>query len=192
MEAAAVKFEHPYVLLAIAFVVVLGPLLYVWAGQRARRRLVGLVAPRLAEQMVRSVDFAKRRWKAVIFGLGLCALCVALARPNTVSSPRKSNAPRSISHRARSFSFDARRGREWEDASRCVVGSDCAAAQRAWQRTRGIDRFAGEAFLAAPITQDHASVRRNLEALGTESVARAGSDIAARSHSRRNFRDRKF
>ncbi|HZJ15654.1 MAG TPA: hypothetical protein VFD27_11415, partial [Chthoniobacteraceae bacterium] len=76
-------FERPYVLLAIAFVVVLGPLLYVLAGQRARRRLVGLVAPRLAEQMVRSVNFAKRRWKAVIFGLGLCALCVALARPQS-------------------------------------------------------------------------------------------------------------
>jgi Ca-activated chloride channel family protein len=43
----------------------------------------------------------------------------------------------------------------------------------------GLVAFAGEAFLAAPITQDHAAVRRNLDALDTNAVAKPGSDIAA-------------
>jgi Ca-activated chloride channel family protein len=173
-------FERPYVLLAIAFVVVLGPLLYVLAGQRARRRLVGLVAPRLAEQMVRSVNFAKRRWKAVIFGLGLCALCVALARPQygfvTTEVERASVDFLVALDLSRSMLAADVNGKTRLDASSAAIVRllNVLGSERV-----GLIGFAGEAFLAAPITQDHASVRRNLEALGTESVARAGSDIAA-------------
>ena len=42
----------------------------------------------------------------------------------------------------------------------------------------GLIAFAGEAFLAAPVTQDHEAVKRNLAALNTESIAKPGSDMA--------------
>ena len=172
-------FEHPFVLLALLLWAVLGPLLYVWAGQRARRRLVGLVAPRLAEQMLRSVNFAKRRWKAVLFGLGLCALCVALARPQfgfvTTEVERASVDFLVALDLSRSMLAADVNGKTRLEAASAAIARllNVLGGERV-----GLVGFAGEAFLAAPITQDHASVRRNLEALGSDSVAKAGSDIA--------------
>jgi Ca-activated chloride channel family protein len=43
----------------------------------------------------------------------------------------------------------------------------------------GLIAFAGEPFVAAPITQDFEAVRRNLAALDTKSIAKPGSDLAA-------------
>jgi Ca-activated chloride channel family protein len=42
----------------------------------------------------------------------------------------------------------------------------------------GLIAFAGDAFLAAPVTQDHEAVKRNLAALNTDSIAKQGSDMA--------------
>jgi Ca-activated chloride channel family protein len=138
------------------------------------------VASRLREQMLRSVNFAKRRWKAILFGLGLCALCVALARPQfgfVTTEVERASVDFLIAL----------------DLSRSMLAADVNGKTRLEAASAAITRllkvlggervglvgFAGEAFLAAPVTQDHASVRRNLDALGTESAAKAGSDIAA-------------
>jgi Ca-activated chloride channel family protein len=152
----------------------------VWASRRTRSRLEGLIALRLREQLVRSVDFAKRRWKAVLFGFGLCALCVALARPQSGFVTTQ------VERASVDFLIAL-------DLSRSMLAADVNGKPRLEAASAAISRllnvlgservglvgFAGEAFLAAPITQDHASLRRNLEALGTESTAREGSDIAA-------------
>jgi Ca-activated chloride channel family protein len=43
----------------------------------------------------------------------------------------------------------------------------------------GLIAFAGEPIVAAPVTQDHEAVKRNLAALDTKSIAKQGTDIAA-------------
>jgi len=174
------KFEHPFVLITIACVAVFGPFLFIGSKRRAQGRLVGLVAPRLIEQMVRSVDFAKRRWKAILFGIGLCALCLALARPQlgfvTTEVERASVDFLIALDLSRSMLAADVNGMPRLEAASSAIGRllEVLGGERV-----GLIGFAGEAFLAAPITQDHASVQRNLAGLGTESVARAGSDIAA-------------
>jgi Ca-activated chloride channel family protein len=175
-----VKFEFPVALWLLAIVVPLSAALYVWAARRARTRLAGVVAARLIGQLVRSVDFRKRRLKALIFTLGLCALLAALARPQFGFEPvevQRSSVDFLIAlDLSRSMSASDVDGKPRLDAAKTAIGKllDRLGADRV-----GLIAFAGEAFLAAPITEDHAAVQRNLDALETSSVAKPGSDIAA-------------
>ena len=174
------KFAFPLAMWAVLFVAPVSVALYWWAAKRTRKRLAGVIAPRLTEQLVRSVDFRKRRVKAALFVIGICALLAAIARPQFGFEPAE------VERSSVDFIVAL-------DLSRSMMAEDVdgktrlAAAKEAIVKLLdrlGADRvgligFAGEAFLAAPVTEDHAAVRRNLDALDTNAVAKPGSDMAA-------------
>lgn len=173
------KFAWPWVLIAAAIVPALAVLLHRWSEARAQRKLAAVIAPRLREQLLRSVDFAARWRKALLLALGLAALLVAIARPQLGFQP--------IEVERSSVDFLVAL-----DLSRSMLAEDADGKARLDEAKRGIvtlldrldsDRagliaFAGDAFLAAPVTQDHEAVKRNLAALDTKAIAKQGSDMA--------------
>lgn len=174
------KFTFPLVAWSVLLVVPLSVLLYRWAAKRARKRLAGVIAPRLVDQLLRSVDFRKRHLKSGLFTLGLCALLLAMARPQFGFEPtevERSSVDFIVAlDLSRSMMAEDMDGKTRLAAAKEAIGKllDRLGADRV-----GLVGFAGEAFLAAPVTQDHAAVRRNLDALDTNAVAKPGSDMAA-------------
>ncbi|MDB6152223.1 MAG: Mg-chelatase subunit ChlD [Chthoniobacteraceae bacterium] len=152
--------------------------LFLWSARRSRARLAGIVAERLREQMLSSVHFKKRRIKGLLIVSGITLLLIALARPLAGFLPMQ------VERSSVDFfvALDLSRSMLAEDAD----GQRLKAAKGAVGRLLtnlsndrvGLIAFAGEAFVAAPMTQDHEAVRRNLDALETTSIAKAGSDIA--------------
>ena len=174
------KFAFPLVAWSVLLILPLSVLLYRWSAKRGRKRLAGVIAPRLVDQLLRSVDFRKRRFKAALFTLGLCALLLAIARPQFGFEPAE------VERSSVDFivALDLSRSMNAEDAdgkTRLVAAKDAIAKllDKLGADRVGLVGFAGEAFLAAPVTQDHAAVRRNLDALDTNAVAKPGSDLAA-------------
>ena len=174
------KFAFPLVVWSVLLVMPLSVLLYRWAAKRARKRLSGVIAPRLIDQLLRSVDFQKRKLKVAIFALGVMALLLAIARPQFGFEPaevERSSVDFIVAlDLSRSMMAEDVDGKTRLAAAKDAIGKllDRLGADRV-----GLVAFAGEAFLAAPVTQDHAAVRRNLEALDTNAVAKPGSDMAA-------------
>ena len=111
--------------------------------------------------------------------LGLCALLAAIARPQfgfQDTEVERSSVDFLIAlDLSRSMMAEDMDGKTRLAAAKAAIGKmlDQIGADRV-----GLVAFAGEAFLAAPITQDHAAVRRNLDALDTNAVAKPGSDMA--------------
>ena len=174
------KFAFPLFAWAIPFAAPFCILLYRWSAKRARKRLAGVIAPRLVDQLLRSVDFGKRYLKAALFTLGIFALLLALARPQfgfESAEVERSSVDFIIAlDLSRSMNAEDMDGKTRLVAAKDAIGKllDRLGADRV-----GLVGFAGEAFLAAPVTQDHAAVRRNLDALDTNAVAKPGSDMAA-------------
>ena len=172
------KFAFPWFLLAAVIVPFLLLLLHAWSERCAQRRLRSLISPRLKEQLLRSVDFGKRWRKAIVLVCGLAALLVAVARPQFGFKPME------VERSSVDFIIAL-------DLSRSMLAEDMETKPRLEAAKEGVnalldrigsDRagliaFAGDAFLAAPVTQDHEAVKRNLAALTTDSIAKQGSDM---------------
>ena len=175
------KFEWPIALWAAALFLPLAIALHVWSARKAARRLDGIIAARLREQLVRSVDFTRRWMRAGLAGLGLAFVFVALARPQfgfLQTELERSSVDFLIAlDLSRSMLAEDVSGKARLAAAKRGRSNDMLDQLRA-DRV-GLIAFAGEAFLAAPITEDHAAVRRKLEALDPSAAAKAGSDIAA-------------
>ena len=173
------KFAFPVVAWASLLIPLISILLYRWSARRSLKRLTGVIAPRLIDQLLRSVDFRKRKLKAAIFAFGLMALMLAIARPQFGFEPaevERSSVDFIIAlDLSRSMNAEDMDGKTRLVAAKDAIGKllDRIGADRV-----GLVGFAGEAFLAAPVTQDHAAVRRNLDALDTNAVAKPGSDMA--------------
>jgi Ca-activated chloride channel family protein len=179
LEEIAMKFAWPWILLAAVLVPVLAVLLDRWSEARAKRKLDGVIAPRLREQLLRSVDFAKRWHKALLLAGGLACLLIAIARPLF------GNQPIEVERSSVDFIIGL-------DLSRSMLAEDAEGKARLVAAKAGINNlldklgsdrtgliaFAGEAFLAAPVTQDHEAVKRNLAALDPKSITKQGSDMA--------------
>lgn len=144
-----------------------------------RRKLAGIAAPRLREAMLGSVSWGRRWLRALLFALALGLLWVALARPQhgteMVETERPSVDFLLALDLSRSMLAEDMDGRSRLDAAKEGIGRllDEARGSRV-----GVIAFAGEAFLAAPITSDHEAVKRQLEPLSFRSLARQGSDLA--------------
>ncbi len=175
------KFEYPALLLIAAAMVPLSIGLYWWAARARSKRLNAIVAPRLREQLTRSVNLVRRRAKAGLFAAGVIALLFALARPQ-LGLRFKEVERNSVDF---IIALDLSRSMLAEDAGEGTSRLNAAKSQiAAFLDTLGEDRvgliaFAGEAIVAAPVTQDHEAVKRNLAALDTKSLAKQGTDIAA-------------
>jgi Ca-activated chloride channel family protein len=166
-------------LLAAAVVPVLALLLHGWSERRAQKRLRSLISPRLKEQLLRSVDFGKRWHKAIVLACGLAVLLVAVARPQFGFKPME------VERSSVDFivALDLSRSMLAEDVEtkpRMEAAKEGlnALLDRIGSDRAGLIAFAGDAFLAAPVTQDHEAVKRNLAALTTDSIAKQGSDMA--------------
>src|SRR5205814_6331634 len=75
------KFHDVLWLAAIAVVAPLCLWLLRWGARRSREGLARVIAPRLHEQLLRSVDYGKRKFKWGLFLLALVLVLAALARP---------------------------------------------------------------------------------------------------------------
>ena len=158
--------------------------LFRWAAKRKRRSLDRVVAPRLHEQLLRSVDYGKRRWKMILFVVAMVFLLAALARPLLGFREIKVEKPGvdliiALDISRSMLAEDAL----WNDAKTNRLAAAKLGINRMIERLSG-DRvglmiFAGEPFLMAPVTQDHNSVQRTLGAVSTTAISKPGSDIAA-------------
>lgn len=178
MAETPLKFVWPWFLLAAGLAPLLGLLLHSWSEGRARRKLNAVIAPRLREQLLRSVDFAKRWRKVIFFVLGLACLLVALARPEYGMQPlevERSSVDFIIAlDLSRSMLAEDMEGKSRLEAAKAGI---VTLLDKLDQDRAGLIAFAGEAFLSAPVTGDHEAVKRNLAALNTQSIARQGSDL---------------
>jgi Ca-activated chloride channel family protein len=179
LETPAVKFQSLYWLAAIVLVLPLCIFLLRWGARRTRESLDRIIAPRLHEQLLRSVDFAKRRFKWALFIVALACLLAALARPlygNREIKVERAGVDLIIA-------LDVSKSMLAEDAGTNRLTAAKETILKLLDRPNG-DRigliaFAGEAYLMAPVTLDHNAVRRSLSALNTTAISKPGSDIAA-------------
>lgn len=173
------SFQHPYLLILIAPVVIGAVVLFSYSAKKRKELLSRIVAERLREQLVNSVDYRKRRLRQIIFTLALVFLIIAIARP--IGGMREIKVERPGVDVV--LCLDISRSMSAEDA----VTNRLNAAQRAINRLLntpcnhryGLVAFAGEAFLIAPITIDHGSVARSASALNVTSISKPGTDISA-------------
>jgi Ca-activated chloride channel family protein len=170
---------YPWLIL-IPLVVVGLTALWMWSRRRTRAILRGTWNTPLLARLTASIDARRRGLKQVFLAAGLCFLAAALARPQW-----------------------GRREIELErtgvdliialDVSRSMLANDAGRTNRLRAATRAIqhlledsggDRiglvlFAGEAFVAAPLTRDHTAVDRVLSSAGPWSISHQGSDLGA-------------
>ena len=157
------KFAWPWVLIAVAIMPIFAFLLHRWSEGRARRKLEGIIAPRLREELLRSVDFAKRWRKTGLVALGFAALLVAIARPQlglqAVEVERSSVDFIVALDLSRSMLAEDVDGKARLAAAKSAI---ITLLDRLDSDRAGLIAFAGEAFLAAPVTQDHEAVKLSL------------------------------
>jgi Ca-activated chloride channel family protein len=174
-----VKFATPAWLAAIAVLLPTAWLLLRWSARRRRASLDRVVAPRLHDLLVRSVDHRKRSAKTILFVAALAWLLAALARP--LVGLREVQVERAGVDVI--LALDVSRSMLAEDAPPSRLTTAKAALGRLLElpsRDRyGLIIFSGESFLMAPVTQDHGAVQRSLQSVSTSSASKAGTDLAA-------------
>ncbi len=172
------KFAAPSWLALTLLILAALVILWLWSDRRARTRLQRVFNTPLLARLLRSVNLARRRWKRVLFTLGLVAVGLALARPqwgrNEIELER-TGVDLVIAL----------------DVSRSMLAADAGSTNRLFAATSSIRRlleelggdraalvvFAGEAFVAAPLTRDHTAVERALESAHPGTVSEQGSNL---------------
>ena len=153
--------------------------LFVWSHRRRAALLRAALDTPLLAQLTASLDRRKRLLKQVLLVLGVALLALALARPQlgqeTVKLERSGVDV--------VVALDVSRSMLAVDVERTNRLSAARAAVANLLESLGGDRvglvvFAGEAFLAAPLTRDHSAVERALAAANPAAVSEAGSDFA--------------
>lgn len=172
------KFAVPIWLLVLPATLLALFALWVWSIRRARWKLKAILNSPLLDTLLRSVSPLRRWLKRVLIALGLTALLVALARPQW--GRKEIEIERTGVDLV--IALDVSRSMLAADAdqtNRLTVAR--TAIQRLLERLGG-DRaalvvFAGEAFLAAPLTRDHTAVSRALDAASPDVVSEQGSNL---------------
>lgn len=172
------KFAAPTWLVLTPLIVAALLALWIGSGRRARTTLQRVFNTPLLGRLLRSVSPARRRWKHSLLAIGVAALGFALARPqwgrNEIELER-SGVDLVIAL----------------DVSRSMLAADAGTTNRLTAATTAIRRlldqlsgdraslvvFAGEAFVAAPLTRDHTAVERALEFANPTAVSEQGSNL---------------
>jgi len=172
------KFAAPFWLFAATLLLAVLGAFWAWSGRRARRRLQAAFPTPLLEHLRRSLHPARRRGKLGLTALGIGALMCSLARPQWGHSEielERTGVDLMIA-------LDVSRSMLAVDAGKT---NRLGAAAKALNRLLGVlggDRvglvlFAGEAYLAAPLTRDHTALARSLAAASPWMVSEQGSDL---------------
>ena len=173
------KFAESNWLLAGLLLVPAAFALIRWGVRRRRQSLDRIVAPRLHDKLVRSVDHRKRGLKSALFLGALALLLLSLARP--LYGFREAQVERAGVDII--IALDVSRSMMAEDAPSNRLASAKAAITRLLDRPSrdrfGLITFAGEAYLMVPVTQDHGAVERSLAGVSTGSISKPGTDLAA-------------
>ena len=172
------KFGQP-LWLVVGGLVVLALAAWWWrSARRAQTDLRAAFNTPLLGHLLRSVNWPRRRGKQVLFATGVLALGLSLARPqwgrNEIELER-TGVDLVIAL----------------DVSRSMLALDAGGTNRLVAATSAIRRlldemggdrvglilFAGEAFMAAPLTRDHTAVERALDAATPDSISEPGSNL---------------
>lgn len=184
MAETSLTFAWPWLLAAAAALPLLVLLCHAAGTRAGKRKLAGVIAPRLRGLLLASVSFAKRRWKSLLCALGIGLVSVAIARPQmgfqTVEVERSSVDFFIALDLSRSMLAEDAMTESGTPQSRLEAAKEGIVK---FLDTLGSDRagliiFAGDAFLTSPITQDHETLKRNLAALDYKAIAHQGSDMA--------------
>ncbi|CAN5226398.1 hypothetical protein BH23VER1_BH23VER1_16840 [soil metagenome] len=170
-------FVHPQFLYLAIVLLPLFVTLKVIASSRGRRALHRVVAPRLSNDLVVGAGGAAGWIAAVLQIAGILLVVAALARPQWGHVREESTAE------GRNIILAL-------DTSRSMLAPDLApdrlqrarlAAQdlvRSLPNDRfGVIAFAGQAFIQAPLTIDHAAVIETLTQVDTSLIPRGGTNI---------------
>ena len=153
-------------------------LLWIWSARRSRLLLRGAFNTPLLARLVGSVNPARRWIKKILLALGMALVILALARPQWGRSEielERTGVDLIIAL----------------DMSRSMLAADSGGTNRLTAATSAIENlldrlggdrvglvvFAGEAFMAAPLTRDHAAVQRILNSAGPSLISEQGSDL---------------
>ena len=174
------KFAAIHWLIVIAVLLPACVLLVRWGARRKRAMLDRVIAARLREQLLRSVDYGKRKFKTALWLLAVVALLVSLARPLFGHREIKVERPGvdlmiALDISKSMLAEDMGKSNRLHAAKSAILRLiDRPSGDRV-----GLIAFAGEAALIAPVTQDHQAIVRSVEALTTTAISKPGSDIAA-------------
>lgn len=172
-------FAYPYLLLLVPLLAVGGYFLHRHATKRAERRLAKFGPPARLPNMLRSVNFAAKARKAILWTAALCLLVVAIARP--LYGPKPDEAKQT--------------GAEFFiilDVSKSMLVRDIAPNRleavkeslAKWLDSRRGDRIglilmAGDAFVQAPLTNDYTALTEVLGQSTPASISLGGTNIPA-------------
>lgn len=148
-----------------------------WADHRGRRALETFTAPRLRQQLVAGIS-PLRSWTA--FLLQLAALCLLIL---TACGPRwgEEAQPQIETGRNVVIAIDCSRSMLADDLvpdrlTRAKLAAQDLLSLLSGDRV-GLIVFAGNAYLQAPLTSDHAAVSEAIQSVDIYSVPRGGSEI---------------
>ncbi|HXF10253.1 MAG TPA: VWA domain-containing protein [Desulfuromonadaceae bacterium] len=172
------RFEHFHILWLL-LVVPPGLWLFFWWRERVRQRLVTqFVEARLLASLTVGLSPARRKARQFLMVLASAFLIVALARPQ------------------RGFDLEEVEQRGLDivvavDTSKSMLATDIAPnrlaraklavmelMQRAGTDRMGLVAFAGEAFLACPLTVDNTAFQQTVQALDVNTIPRGGTALA--------------
>jgi Ca-activated chloride channel family protein len=171
------RFALPLFLLLVPVLVVSSILLWRHARRRAQQKMALFGPLNRQASILRSLDPAARRRKAVLFAAALCLLAVTAARP--VWGPRPDAADQTGSEFF--IVLDVSKSMLVRD----VTPNRLEAVKTAladWLKTRHGDRIglivmAGDAFVQAPLTNDYTALREVLSQTGPASISKGGTNI---------------
>jgi Ca-activated chloride channel family protein len=148
-----------------------------WSDRRAHHLVLEVVAPRLRSALVRGTSRG-RSW--LTFCLQLLALALLV---NALARPRWGEEKREIQETGRNviIAIDTSRSMLATDVTpdrltRAKLAAQDLIATLPGDRV-GLLAFAGQAYLQAPLTTDHAAVIETIQSLDHTSVPRGGSDL---------------
>lgn len=154
-------------------------LLLSWVERRRRAVLRSMLSTPLLSALTASISQRRRRIKRALLSAALLLFGIALARPQwgreTVEMERTGVDVLIALDVSRSMLAEDVGGTNRLEAAREAVRHllDRLGGDRA-----GVIGFAGDAFLAAPLTRDHAAVSRAVKSLDPAAVSEPGSNLA--------------
>lgn len=160
----------------------LGPLAVValqcYAAWARRRQLARFAAPDIAAELTRSHSSRRRMFKEVLLALAVCAVGLALARPQwgEVKQRQQQLVGDDVV-----FVLDCSRSMLAADVTpnrleRAKYGILEFVERNADGRV-GLVAFAGQSFLQCPLTQDHDAFRDALMAMDERTIPVPGTDV---------------